>query len=196
MSTLDPDRHASTRRCIPGGDSLSRYHFVLCVIFSGPLESQTHSRVPKGPTERGRSGPQRPCRHAQRQHPQDRRDDGRHESHPPEQARPRPGGHGSGVISGHPCGTFQSLTPALTINLRDAMVIMIIVSDSTCTGTVADMVGLDVINDFSQRIVVKGTTHRHGSRRITCRATTSWRKPSSPPRPMPGCCWTCWDEIK
>ena len=59
-------------------------------------------------------------------------------------------------------GTFQHLTPGFTINLRDAMVMMIIVSDNTCTGTVADMVGLDEINDFSQSIGMKGTTHRHG----------------------------------
>ena len=39
-------------------------------------------------------------------------------------------------------GTFQHLTPGFSITLRDAMVMMIIVSDNTCTGMVADQVGL------------------------------------------------------
>jgi beta-lactamase class A len=59
-------------------------------------------------------------------------------------------------------GCFQHLLPGFTITLRDAMVMMIIVSDNTCTGTVADLVGLDEINAFSQSIGMKGTTHRHG----------------------------------
>jgi len=59
-------------------------------------------------------------------------------------------------------GCFQHLLPGFTITLRDAMVMMIIVSDNTCTGTVADLVGLDAINEFSQSIGMKGTTHRHG----------------------------------
>ena len=59
-------------------------------------------------------------------------------------------------------GTFQHLQPGFTIQFRDALVMMIIVSDNTCTGTVADMVGLDEINAFSQSIGMKGTTHRHG----------------------------------
>jgi beta-lactamase class A len=59
-------------------------------------------------------------------------------------------------------GCFQHLQPGFTIQFRDALVMMIIVSDNTCTGTVADMVGLDEINAFSQSIGMKGTTHRHG----------------------------------
>src|SRR5713226_7000015 len=39
-------------------------------------------------------------------------------------------------------GTFQHLTPGFWITLRDALVMMIIVSDNTCTGLVADQVGL------------------------------------------------------
>src|SRR5262249_50300073 len=45
---------------------------------------------------------------------------------------------------------------------RDALVLMIIVSGNTCTGTVADLVGLDSINAWCQSIGMKGTTHRHG----------------------------------
>ena len=37
-------------------------------------------------------------------------------------------------------GTFQHLQPGFTIQFRDALVMMIIVSDNTCTGTVVDMV--------------------------------------------------------
>ena len=57
-------------------------------------------------------------------------------------------------------GTFQHLQPGFTIQFRDALVMMIIVSDNTCTGTVADMVGLDEINAFCKSIGMTGTTHR------------------------------------
>ena len=59
-------------------------------------------------------------------------------------------------------GTFQHFTPGFTITFRDALVMMIIVSDNTCTGTVADMVGLDNVNALCQSIGMTGTTHRHG----------------------------------
>jgi beta-lactamase class A len=39
---------------------------------------------------------------------------------------------------------------------------MIIVSDNTCTGTVADMVGLDQVNALCRSIGMQGTVHRHG----------------------------------
>ncbi len=39
---------------------------------------------------------------------------------------------------------------------------MIIVSDNTCTGTVADLVGLDQVNALCRAIGMVGTTHRHG----------------------------------
>lgn len=57
-------------------------------------------------------------------------------------------------------GTFQHLTPGFTITFQDALVMMIIVSDNTCTGAVADMLGLDDINAFSQSVGMVGTTHR------------------------------------
>jgi beta-lactamase class A len=59
-------------------------------------------------------------------------------------------------------GCFQHLTPGFTITFRDALVMMIIVSDNTCTGTVADMVGLDAVNALCRSIGMVGTTHRHG----------------------------------
>ena len=59
-------------------------------------------------------------------------------------------------------GCFQHLRPGFTIQLFDALVMMIIVSDNTCTGTVADMVGLDQVNALCQSIGMRGTMHRHG----------------------------------
>ncbi|MBI3330033.1 MAG: serine hydrolase [Nitrospinae bacterium] len=59
-------------------------------------------------------------------------------------------------------GCFQHLQPGFTIQLRDALVMMIIVSDNTCTGTVADMVGLDHVNALCRSIGMQGTTHRYG----------------------------------
>jgi beta-lactamase class A len=59
-------------------------------------------------------------------------------------------------------GCFQHLRPGFNIQLFDAMVMMIIVSDNTCTGTIADMVGLDQVNALCQSIGMCGTVHRHG----------------------------------
>ena len=59
-------------------------------------------------------------------------------------------------------GTFQHLTPGFWITLRDALVMMIIVSDNTCTGTVVDLVGLDTIQRWCDSIGMVGTTHRFG----------------------------------
>jgi beta-lactamase class A len=57
-------------------------------------------------------------------------------------------------------GTFQHLTPGCEITFRDALVMMIIVSDNTCTGKVVDILGLDAINAYSRRVGMIGTTHR------------------------------------
>ena len=59
-------------------------------------------------------------------------------------------------------GTFQHLTPGFWITFRDALVMMIIVSDNTCTGTVVDMVGLDVIQRYCDALGMTGTKHRFG----------------------------------
>jgi beta-lactamase class A len=58
-------------------------------------------------------------------------------------------------------GTFQYLIPGFAITFRDALVMMIIVSDNTCTGKVVDIVGLDAINAYSKRVGMIGTTHRY-----------------------------------
>ena len=57
-------------------------------------------------------------------------------------------------------GTFQHLQPGFTVQFRDALVMMIIVSDNTCTGTVAEMLGLDDINALCRSIGMKGTINR------------------------------------
>src|SRR5215813_4679141 len=59
-------------------------------------------------------------------------------------------------------GTFQHLTPGFWITFRDALVMMIIVSDNTCTGIVVDHVGLESIQRWCEGIGMTGTTHRFG----------------------------------
>jgi beta-lactamase class A len=59
-------------------------------------------------------------------------------------------------------GTFQHLKPGFEITFFDALVMMIIVSDNTCTGKVADIVGLDNVNELCQSIGMTGTNHRDG----------------------------------
>lgn len=57
-------------------------------------------------------------------------------------------------------GVFQHLTAGTMLPLRDALAMMIIVSDNTCTGMIVDMLGLDTVNDFSQSADMTSTTHR------------------------------------
>lgn len=59
-------------------------------------------------------------------------------------------------------GCFQHFQPGFTIQFQDALVMMIIVSDNVCTGTVAEMVGLDRVNALCRSIGMRGTMHRHG----------------------------------
>jgi beta-lactamase class A len=59
-------------------------------------------------------------------------------------------------------GTFQHLTPGFQITLRDALVMMIIVSDNTCTGTVVDLVGLGEIQRYCESVGLANTVHRFG----------------------------------
>jgi len=59
-------------------------------------------------------------------------------------------------------GTFQHLTPGFSITLRDALVMMIIVSDNTCTGLVVDLVGLGELQRYCETIGLKQTIHRFG----------------------------------
>src|SRR5687768_2708031 len=59
-------------------------------------------------------------------------------------------------------GTFQHLTPGFAITLRDALVMMIIVSDNACTGLVVDHVGLQAVQRYCESVGMTGTTHRFG----------------------------------
>jgi beta-lactamase class A len=59
-------------------------------------------------------------------------------------------------------GTFQHLTPGFWITLRDAMVMMIIVSDNTCTGMVTDLVGLPNLQRWCENVGMTATIHRYG----------------------------------
>ena len=59
-------------------------------------------------------------------------------------------------------GTFQHLTPGFWITFRDALVMMIIVSDNTCTGHVVDLVGLGAIQAWCEKIGMTRTIHRFG----------------------------------
>src|SRR5688572_31611579 len=59
-------------------------------------------------------------------------------------------------------GTFQHLTPGFWITFRDALVMMIIVSDNTCTGTVVDLVGLGEIQRLCESVGMSRTVHRYG----------------------------------
>ena len=59
-------------------------------------------------------------------------------------------------------GTFQHLTPGFSITFRDALVMMIIVSDNACTGLVVDLVGLETIQGWCESVGMTGTVHRFG----------------------------------
>ncbi len=59
-------------------------------------------------------------------------------------------------------GTFQHLTPGFWITFRDALVMMIIVSDNTCTGHVVDLVGLGNVQAWCEGIGMTATIHRFG----------------------------------
>jgi len=59
-------------------------------------------------------------------------------------------------------GTFQHLTPGFWVTFRDALVMMIIVSDNTCTGLVVDLVGLDNVQRYCEAVGMTGTIHRFG----------------------------------
>jgi beta-lactamase class A len=59
-------------------------------------------------------------------------------------------------------GTLQHLTPGFWMTFRDCLVMMIIVSDNTCTGTVVELVGLPDIQRYCESIGLTRTIHRFG----------------------------------
>src|SRR5262244_3842195 len=109
-------------------------------------------------------------------------------------------------------GTFQHLTPGFWITFRDALVMMIIVSDNTCTGTVVDMVGLGEIQRWCDAVGMTGTTHRFGippklGREHTLFVLTAYTEhvPETLPNGVPGftaantligsLARACWDAL-
>lgn len=85
-------------------------------------------------------------------------------------------------------GCFQHLSSDFVIQLRDALIMMIIVSDNTCTGAVADRVGLEPINVLCQGIGMTGTTHRYGIPPAGMAGYLPAEKTNAPPRQMWACC--------
>ncbi|WP_157961626.1 serine hydrolase [Acuticoccus kandeliae] len=64
--------------------------------------------------------------------------------------------HQGGPVS----GLCAFLTPGLTMPLRDAIVLMIVISDNVGTSLVGEATGLDAINAYARRIGMEGTTIR------------------------------------
>lgn len=58
-------------------------------------------------------------------------------------------------------GCFRHFAPGFQLPLLNLLIPMIVISDNTCTGIIAEMVGLDAINAMCRSIGMKGTTHRH-----------------------------------
>lgn len=58
-------------------------------------------------------------------------------------------------------GPFRNFTPGFTITLRDALIMMIVVSDNAATGEVAERVGLEAVQALCDRLEMRGTAHRH-----------------------------------
>ena len=57
-------------------------------------------------------------------------------------------------------GVFQFLSTGIQISFRDALIMMIIVSDNACTGKIVDMLGLDALNAYTRRVGMVNSTHR------------------------------------
>ncbi|MFD1929860.1 MULTISPECIES: serine hydrolase [Nonomuraea] len=58
-------------------------------------------------------------------------------------------------------GSLQHLEPGLSLSLREAVTLMIILSDNLCTAHVIDLIGLDAVNDLCAAAGLTGTRHRH-----------------------------------
>ncbi len=55
-------------------------------------------------------------------------------------------------------GVLERLTPGVELSVRDAAVLMIIISDNSATNMVIDLMGLDDINDQQRRLGLERTT--------------------------------------
>ena len=59
-------------------------------------------------------------------------------------------------------GCFWFLNPGIEITLQDALNMMIVVSDNTCTGVLVDLLVRDFINDYSKNIGLNNTEIKAG----------------------------------
>ena len=59
-------------------------------------------------------------------------------------------------------GCLQHFRPGSTLTLHDFLVMMIIVSDNTCTGLVVDLVGLSELQRYCDSVGLTRTIHRFG----------------------------------
>ncbi|MBN18813.1 MAG: serine hydrolase [Chloroflexi bacterium] len=59
-------------------------------------------------------------------------------------------------------GVFRFCEPGFSMQIYNILTLMIIVSDNACTGTIVDLLGLDLINEFCKRIGMYNTKHIHG----------------------------------
>jgi beta-lactamase class A len=57
-------------------------------------------------------------------------------------------------------GVFRYLTPGIVISLRDAIVVMMVLSDNVCTKMVLERLTLDEVNGYCKSIGMAGTHHR------------------------------------
>lgn len=65
------------------------------------------------------------------------------------------------TLFNYTAGIFQNFRPGTEITFQDAITMMIVVSDNTCTGKLVDMIGVDSINELCQSIGMRGTTLRY-----------------------------------
>ena len=54
-------------------------------------------------------------------------------------------------------GCLRFLKPGFTITFQDALTLMIIISDNTCTGHIVDILGINYINEYNKSIGLKNT---------------------------------------
>lgn len=64
------------------------------------------------------------------------------------------------LMEGPVSGVLYFMTPGLKFPLRDALVLMIIMSDNVCTSLVGDRVGVAAINAYAERLGMRGTLIR------------------------------------
>lgn len=57
-------------------------------------------------------------------------------------------------------GVTPVLMPGLELPLRDALILMIIVSDNPCTATIVDLLGTEYLTQYCRSIGMKDTIHR------------------------------------